>query len=198
VLTLTPTRTFDPTTSRPVRSLAGMSRVRVRVRRATPDDHAGLVDVLVDCVEGGASVGFMLPFSREEAESFWAGVLADCDGDGDGRIVLVAEDAETNDVVGTVQVLVAMPPNQPHRGEITKMLVLRSARRRGAGEALMRSAQEEAIAAGKTLLTLDTASDAAERLYERLGWKLVGTVPGYALWPQGGPVQTVFFYKELT
>lgn len=175
-----------------------MSRVRVRVRRATPGDCAGLVDVLVDCVEGGASVGFMLPFGRDEAEPFWTDVLADAAGERGDRIVLVAEDETTGAILGTVQVLLAMPPNQPHRGEITKMLVHRAARRRGVGESLMQAAEDAAARAGKTLLTLDTASDAAERLYARRGWQRVGVVPGYALWPDGGPVQTVFFYKELT
>src|SRR5262245_9029029 len=125
---------------------------RVRVRRATSHDRPGLAEVLVDCVEGGASVGFMHPFGRDEAESFWARALA-----ADDRVVLVAEEGST--ITGTVQVVLAMPPNQPHRGEISKMLVHRSARRRGVGEALMRAAEDEARAAGKTLLVLDTASD---------------------------------------
>lgn len=161
-------------------------------------DLPGLVEVLVDCVEGGASVGFLRPFGADRAAAFWDGVLA---GAGRGeRVVLVAEDTGIGTgggVVGTAQVVLAGPENQPHRGEITKVLVHRKARRTGLGEALMRAAEATAVAAGKTLLTLDTASTDAERLYDRLGWRRVGTIPGYALWPDGRPVDTVVFYKPL-
>ena len=114
------------------------------------------------------------------------------------RIVLVAEEQGTGEVVGTVQVVLAAPENQPHRGEISKMLVHRGARRRGVAEALMRAAETAALEAGKTLLVLDTASDSAERLYERLGWQRVGVIPDYALWPHGGLVDTIVFYKDLS
>ncbi len=100
-------------------------------------------------------------------------------------------------VLGTVQVVLSAPENQPHRGEITKMLVHRTARRRGVAEALMAAAEDAACNAGKTLLVLDTASDAANRLYLRRGWQRVGVIPGYALWPDGGPVDTTVYYKEL-
>jgi len=113
------------------------------------------------------------------------------------RLLFVAERNEDREVIGTVQLVLALPPNQPHRGEITKMLVHRDARRRGAGEALLRAAQDAAVAAGRTLLTLDTASADAERLYERLGWRRVGVIPDYALWPDGRFVDTVVFYKRL-
>ena len=162
------------------------------IRRAVPDDSGALADVLVDCVEGGASVGFMLPFSHERAASFWDKALADS-----GRIIFVAEEVEGGAVVGTVQVVLTAPENQPHRGEISKMLVHRAARRHGVAEALMRAAEAAAVEAGKTLLMLDTASDSAERLYERLGWKRVGVIPDYALWPDGGLVDTIIFYKNL-
>ena len=149
--------------------------------------------VLVDCVEGGASVGFMDGFGHADAVTFWRGELAKVSvGE---RALFVAEDG--GEVVGTVQVVLAAPPNQPHRGEITKMLVHRRARRRGAGEALMLAAEDAALADGKTLLTLDTASADAERLYDRLGWMRVGTIPDYALWPDGRIVDTVVFYKRL-
>jgi ribosomal protein S18 acetylase RimI-like enzyme len=138
----------------------------------------------------------MLPFGRDAAEAFCRDALRRA-SQGE-RIVLVAEDCLSGRVVGTVQVVLAAPENQPHRGEISKMLVHRDARRRGVGEALMRAAETEALAAGKTLLTLDTASDSAERLYERLGWQRVGAIPGYALWPRGGLVDTVIYYKWLT
>ena len=168
----------------------------VVVRTVAPGEPlaAALADVLVDCVEGGASVSFMLPLSRDRAARFWNDVL-DSAGRGE-RIVLVAED-DDGTVVGTVQVILSGPENQPHRGEVAKMLVHRRGRRRGVGEALMRAAEAEARRSGKTLLVLDTASAVAERLYTRLGWQRVGVIPGYALWPEGGPVDTTILYKQL-
>jgi ribosomal protein S18 acetylase RimI-like enzyme len=169
---------------------------QIVIRPARPDDAGSLAEVLVDCVEGGASVGFMLPFDHERAESFWTSALQSASrGE---RIVLVAEDPETNRLVGTAQVVLAAPENQPHRGEISKMLVHRSARRRGIAEALMRAVEAAAREAGKTLLVLDTASDSAERLYDRLGWQRVGVIPDYALWPAGGFVDTIVFFKNLS
>jgi GNAT superfamily N-acetyltransferase len=153
----------------------------------------GLSDVLIDCVEGGASVSFMLPISRATAESFWRGVAA---GVATGeRIALVAEDAMG--IIGTVQIIIAQPENQRHRADIAKMLVHRRVRRRGVGAALLAAAEDVARAAGKTLLVLDTASGDAERLYAKLGWQRCGVIPGYALWPQGGLCDTTFFYREL-
>jgi GNAT superfamily N-acetyltransferase len=153
-----------------------------------------LVDILIDCVEGGASVSFMLPLSRDRAERFWRGVAADVAAG--GRILLVAEDGSGR-AIGTAQVVLAQPENQPHRGDVAKMLVHRSARNRGIAGRLLAAAEAAARAAGKTLLVLDTASAEAERVYERGGWTRVGVVPGYALWPQGGLCDTVFFYKRL-
>lgn len=154
----------------------------------------GLTEVLLDCVEGGASVSFMAPLTRERGEAFWQGVIAGVAA-GD-RLLLVAEDE--GGVLGTVQVVLAQPENQPHRGDVSKMLVHRRARRLGVGAALMRAAEAAAKQAGKTLLVLDTASAEAERLYRREGWIAVGTIPGFALWPQGGLCDTTFFYKLLT
>ena len=156
---------------------------------------SGLADVLLDCVEGGASVSFMLPLSRELAEAYWTSAL-DSASRGE-RIVMVAEEESTGAVVGTVQVLLTAPENQPHRGEIAKMLVHRRVRGRGVAEALMRAIEAAALEAGKTLLVLDTSSADAERLYDRLGWQRVGVIPGYALWPTGGLVDTTVFYKNL-
>jgi ribosomal protein S18 acetylase RimI-like enzyme len=169
-----------------------------RVGRDDDDDGVarGLADLLVDCVEGGASVGFMLPLEHQRAEAFWGGIL-DSATRGE-RIVLVAEEHGTGETVGTVQVVLAAPENQPHRGEISKMLVHRRCRRRGVAEALMRVAEAAALEAGKTVLVLDTASADAERLYDRLGWQRVGVIPAYALWPDGGSVDTTIFYKVLT
>ena len=170
---------------------------QIVIRRAGSESGLAraLAEVTVDCVEGGASIGFMLPFGLERAEAFWVSML-DSSSRGE-RIVLVAEEHDTGVVVGTVQVIVMAPENQPHRGEIAKMLVRRTARRRGIAEALMRAAESAALEVGKTLLVLDTASGDAERVYSRLGWQRLGVIPGYALWPEGGLVDTTVFYKHL-
>lgn len=169
-----------------------------RIRRATddPKDAEGLADVLLDVVEGGASVGFMSPLSREKAVAFWRSCQAAA-ARGE-RILLVAEDPTSNRIEGTVQVIVAMPDNQPHRADIAKMQVRRCARRKGLGAALMRAAEVAAREAGKTLLVLDTVTGSdAERLYTRLGWIRVGEIPKYALWPNGGLCSTTVFYRKL-
>lgn len=157
---------------------------------------ADLSAILLDCVEGGASVSFMAPLARETADGFWRKVV---DGVASGdRLLLVAEDRASGAIVGTVQVVMDLPENQPHRADVAKMLVHRSARRRGLGGTLMRAAAEHARAAGRTLLVLDTVTGGdAERLYERLGWTRVGVVPGYALMPDGRPCDTTIFYKRL-
>src|SRR4051794_4076721 len=157
------------------------------LRRLNAVDDAqveGLADVLIDCVEGGASVSFMLPLTRERAVAFWRRVA---DGVAKGeRALLVAEDERG--ICGTVQLIVDLPENQPHRADLAKMLVHRRARRQGLGAALMRAAEATAIKCGKTLLVLDavTGGDAA-RLYERLGWGRGGDIPRYAPFPGGGP-----------
>ena len=159
------------------------------------DDAAidGLADVLIDCVEGGASVSFMHPLPRDRAVAFWRGVAQ---GVAAGeRALLVADDAQG--VCGTVQLVLDQPENQPHRADLSKMLVHRRARRQGLGAALLRAAEATARECGKTLLVLDTASDDAERLYERVGWQRVGVIPGYALLPQGGLCGTTVYYRNL-
>jgi GNAT superfamily N-acetyltransferase len=155
-----------------------------------------LADVLIDCVEGGASVSFMLPISRRTAVEFWMRV-ADSVSKGE-RILLVAEDAG-GEIVGTVQIITAQPENQPHRADVAKMLVRRNARRHGIGRRLMAAVDDIAREAGKSVLVLDavTGSD-AERLYERAGWQRVGVVPNYALMPDGRFCATTFFHKQLT
>jgi GNAT superfamily N-acetyltransferase len=153
-----------------------------------------LADVLIDCVEGGASVSFMHPLTRDRAVAFWRrvahGVAA---GE---RALLVAEDARG--LCGTVQLVLDQPDNQPHRADLSKMLVHRRARRQGLGAALMRAAEATARESAKTLLVLDavTGGDAA-RLYARLGWVRVGDIPGYALMPQGGLCSTTVYYRNL-
>ncbi len=164
-----------------------------RLTQPTDDEIRGLALVLVDCVDGGASVSFMHPLTLARAEAFWRGVAGDVESG--ARLLLVAEDAAG--LIGTVQIVLDQPENQPHRADISKMLVHRRARRRGIGAALMRAAEDAARAAGKTLLVLDTASDDAERLYARLGWTFVGAVPDYALLPQGGLCGTSFYYRKL-
>src|SRR5262249_58855395 len=104
-----------------------------------------------------------------------------------------------DELVGTVQVVAATPPNQPHRADVAKLLVRRSERRRGVARLLMARAEAEARAEGKTLLVLDTVTgDAAEKLYERLGWTKVGVIPNYALYPDGRPCDTTVFWKAVT
>jgi GNAT superfamily N-acetyltransferase len=101
-------------------------------------------------------------------------------------------------LVGTVQILMATPPNQPHRADVAKLLVVRSARGKGVGARLMESVEEASRAAGKTLLVLDTATgDPGERLYTRLGWNRVGVIPKYALYPDGRWCDTTVFWKQL-
>jgi GNAT superfamily N-acetyltransferase len=153
-----------------------------------------LAGVLIDCVEGGASVSFIHPLPRDRAVAFWRRVAQ---GVAAGeRALLVAEDARG--LCGTVQLMLDQPENQPHRADLSKMLVHRRARRQGLGAALMRAAEATARECGKTLLVLDavTGGDAA-RLYERLGWERVGVIPGYALLPQGGLCGTTVYYRNL-
>jgi GNAT superfamily N-acetyltransferase len=171
---------------------------RIEIRRlAAADVHEqldALAAVLHDCVAGGASVSYMAPFSHEQARSAFEEFAAEVER---GRRLLLAAFAD-GDLVGTVQVILALPPNQPHRGEIAKLLVHRSARGRGIARLLMERAEAEARAEGKTLLVLDavTGGDAA-RLYDRLGWTTVGVIPGYALYPDGRPCDTTYFWKSL-
>jgi GNAT superfamily N-acetyltransferase len=155
-----------------------------------------LAALLVDCVEGGASVSFMAPLDGERAEAFWRGVAAGVAA-GDRRL-LVAREERDGEVLGTVQVVFAPQENQPHRADVAKMLVGRRARRRGIGAALMRAAEEAAREAGRSVLVLDTVTGGdAERLYERVGWRRVGVIPNYALWPEGGLCDTTFFHKQI-
>ena len=164
-----------------------------RVHALDPAQIDALAELLIDCVDGGASVSFMHPLSRERATAFWRRVA---DGVAAGeRALIVAEDARG--LCGTVQLILDQPENQPHRAELAKMLVHRRARRRGLGEALMRAAEATARECGKTLLVLDTANPEAERLYERMGWTRVGVIPGYALLPRGGLCGTTLYYRDL-
>ena len=158
------------------------------------DDAAieGLAALLVDAVEGGASVSFMAPLTRERAAAFWRRIGESLErGE---RALLVAEDG--HGIAGTVHLVLDQPENQPHRADLSKLLVHRRVRRQGVGEALMRAAEPMARACGKSLLVLDTASAEAMRLYERLGWVRCGEIPGYALLPQGGLCATVLYFRH--
>ncbi|MGZ8739529.1 MAG: N-acetyltransferase family protein [Gaiellaceae bacterium] len=171
---------------------------QIEVRRlGSVEVHAqldALAGVLHDCVAGGASVSYMAPFSHEDARAAFEAVAAEVE---QGRRLVLAAFAD-GALVGTVQVILALPPNQPHRAEIAKLLVHRSTRRRGIAQLLMECAEAEARAEGKTLLVLDAVTDGdAARLYERLGWITVGVIPGYALYPDGRPCDTTVFWKAL-
>jgi GNAT superfamily N-acetyltransferase len=173
------------------------ANVRIHCCGDDPGIASALAEILVDCVEGGASVSFMWPLAHHKALSFWQGVI-DSAQRGE-RIVLVAEDQDSATFVGTVQVVFAVPDNQPHRADVAKLLVHRRARRCGVGMALMQAAEMAARHAGKTLLVLDTVTYGdAERLYTRLGWQRLGVIPGYALWPNGGLCDSTYFYKALS
>jgi GNAT superfamily N-acetyltransferase len=165
-----------------------------RLRAVSETQIEQLADVLIDCVEGGASVSFMLPLSRECATRFWRRVAVDVASG--ARALLVAEDALG--ICGTAQLVFDLPENQPHRADLAKMLVHRRARCQGIGAALMRAAEIAAREAGRTLLVLDTVSESpAARLYTRLGWIRVGTIPDYALMPDGASCATTIYYRRL-
>jgi len=164
-----------------------------RLERVGADEIRGLVELLIDCVEGGASVSFMQPLSVAKATAFWTRVADDVAGG--GRALFVANDERG--IVGTVQLVLDLPENQPHRADVSKMLVHRRGRRRGLGAALMQAAEAFARASDRSLLVLDTASADAERLYSRLGWQPCGMIPRYALLPNGELCSTRYFYRDL-
>lgn len=153
-----------------------------------------LCELLTDAVNGGASVGFLAPLAPASARAFWQRVT---DGVARGaRRLLVARDGDGR-IAGSVQLVLDLPENQPHRADLAKLLVHRRMRRQGVGEALMRAAEAAARDAGRTLLVLDTATPEAERLYQRTGWQLCGRIPNYALYPDGTLCATTVFYKAL-
>ena len=162
---------------------------------ATRAHVPALCDLLMDCVAGGASVGFVQPMSVAKAQRFWEGV-ADAVARGE-TVLLVARDGDGR-IAGTVQLVLAMKENQPHRADVSKLLVHRRARRLGVGAQLMREAEAVARRIGRTVLVLDTATPEAERLYVREGWSLCGTIPDYALMPDGSLCGTTIFFKRLS
>ena len=154
-----------------------------------------LSEVLIDCVEGGASVSFMWPLPRAKALAFWRDVL---NGVVRGQRVLIVAGNGDDRIVGTVQLVISQPDNQPHRADVAKMLVHRSVRRRGIAQQLLAAVDAAARQEGKSVLVLDTVTGGdAERLYQRAGWQRVGVVPKYALMPTGEFCVTTFFYKQL-
>ena len=175
-----------------------MSVEHVEVRRLDPGEareHVeALASVLADCVAGGASVGYMAPFSQADARAVYEGYALEAE---QGRRIILGAFLDGT-LIGTGQLVLAVPPNQPHRAEVARVLVHRSARKRGIAERLMEQLEQEARAEGKTLLVLDavTGGDAA-RLYERLGWNTVGVIPNYALYPDGRFCDTTVFWKSL-
>ena len=158
------------------------------------DQVHNLAALRIDCVEGGATIGFMMPLTHDKALSFWRRVAKDA-AEGK-RALLIAEDE--GGVCGTVQLILDLPDNQPHRADLSKMLVHRRSRRQGLATELMRAAEVEALACQRTLLVLDAVTDGdAARLYERLGWVRVGEIPDYALMPDGGLCGTTYYYRQL-
>ncbi len=154
-----------------------------------------LAALLIDAVESGASVSFMAGLSPGEAEAFWEEAIA---GIPTGRTLLFAA-FSGSELVGTVLMHPAGKPNQPHRADVAKLLVLQSARRRGVASRLMDKMEARALELGRTLLTLDTASgSAAEPLYARRGYQRVGAIPDYGLTTDGRLESTVVYFKNLT
>jgi ribosomal protein S18 acetylase RimI-like enzyme len=171
-----------------------MPAIRIAPLTDTTAIRRGLNDLLIETVANGGSVSFMHPLSVPDAGEFWLASLASA-ARGE-RIVLGAFDGE--DVVATVTLQLALPPNQPHRAEIAKMMTRLSHRQRGIATSLLRAAEALAREHGRTLLVLDTATDGgASQLYERLGWQLTGTIPDYALKPHGGLTGTMIYWKRI-
>jgi GNAT superfamily N-acetyltransferase len=177
-----------------VRSVSAPVRVWTVDAPATEEARPRLGEILIDCVEHGASVGFLAPLGVAEADAYWSRVERAV---ADGRYVLLVAALDDGVVAGTVQLDVDTLPNQPHRATVSKLLVHTSSRRRGVGEALMAELERVALDLGRWLLTLDTATPDAVRLYERMGWTPAGAIPKYALNPDGTLTATTFYWKEL-
>ena len=168
--------------------------IEIRTLSNTPETVDQLTDVLISTVAAGGSVGFMHPVSPAQAQAFWQAALSEADAG--NRVIFGAWDGQC--LLGTVTLLVTMPPNQPHRAEIAKMMTHPQARQRGIATRLIQAAEAEAAARGKTLLVLDTASDeGAGPFYEKLGYSLSGEIPDFALKPHGGLTGTLFYWKKL-
>jgi ribosomal protein S18 acetylase RimI-like enzyme len=171
-----------------------MSAISIKQLGPSPSIRAALSDILIETVANGGSVSFMHPLTREQADAFWDKALASADRN--ERIVFGAFDGDT--LAGTVTLHLDCPPNQPHRGEIAKMMTRISHRGRGIATALMHAAEAAAAECERTLLVLDTATDGgAADLYEKLGFTLTGEIPDYALKPHGGLTGTLIYWKRI-
>lgn len=173
-----------------------MPSIRIRILNEAETRAAlpALCAILSDCVEGGASVGFLSPYPPESALPFWETVASAV---GDEAVVLFAAEVD-GEILGTAQLAVKLPPNQPHRGDVKKVLVHRKARGLGLGRLLMKAVEAEALRRGRFVLVLDTSTGSpAEAIYERLGWSRIGVIPRYALMPDGSFCGSTFFSKAL-
>ena len=161
------------------------------------DAHAdALARIMADTVVAGAAIGYMQPFSTADGRAFFDHQVFPEVRAGRRRLLAARLDGA---VAGTVQLILALPPNQPHRCEVAKMMVAPEARRRGVGRALLAAVDNEARAAGKTLVTLDTRTgDSAEPLYRSAGFRTAGVIPGFAVDPDGARLHaTTYMYKTL-
>ncbi len=171
-----------------------MSEIEIKPLAATPQTRVMLSEILIEVVAHGGSVSFMHPLAPDAAGAFWDAALAAAARD--ARSILGAWDGEL--LVGTVTLLLDCPPNQPHRAEIAKLMTRLSHRGRGVAAALMRAAEALAVQRARTLLVLDTATEGgAAGLYERLGWRLAGEIPDFALKPHGGLTGTLIYWKRV-
>ncbi len=171
----------------------------VEIRTLTAQEIGAHLDalsnVLIDCVESGASVSFLLPMTRDKADQFWNQIR---DGVERGTHHLHVAEISSLGIIGTVLLIAAAAENQPHRADIAKMLVHRRARRRGVGQALMAAVEQTAMRVNKKVLVLDTVTGSAgDHLYLKIGWTRVGEIPDYALYPDGSLCPTSVFYKVL-
>ncbi|WP_135228147.1 GNAT family N-acetyltransferase [Deinococcus fonticola] len=172
-----------------------MSTPEIRPLTNTPQTRAHLAEVLIATVAAGGSVGFMHPVSPAQAQAFWQAAFNEADAG--NRVIFGAWEGQR--LLGTVTLLTALPPNQPHRAEIAKMMTHPQARQRGIATRLIQAAEAEAAARGKTLLVLDTASDeGAGPFYEKMGYSLSGEIPEFALKPHGGLTGTLLYWKRLS
>lgn len=175
-------------------SASGISVQQLGAAAARAEIEA-LCELLIDSVTGGASVGFLAPLPYAKARAFWDKVIASVES---GECLLLVARNEAGRIDGTVQVVLAQKENQPHRAEVSKLLVHRRARRHGLGVVLMQAAEVAARGANRSLLVLDTSTPEAERLYERLGWQTCGRIPDYALMPDGTPSGITIYYKAIS
>jgi GNAT superfamily N-acetyltransferase len=169
------------------------TEVRILSAEEAERERPALAEILADCVAGGASVSFMAPFTVEDARRWWGGIVESVAADG----TVLFGGYRDGALLGTVQLGLDVPPNQPHRADVRKLLVHRRARGLGLGAALMGALETEARRRKLSLLTLDTAGAEADRLYRRLGWTETGVIPRYALWPDGRFCDTTIFWKAL-